>query len=167
MFEAARLVGQATREVHACARGDWALGQFNVDFNVSFIIGGQIRWRGNAPVPKSTPPAISSKGDAGKSVFQIGEAKCSKPILDRVITPETSLDDAAKCALVSMDSTLQVIFRSVCRWICWCGGKRLARDQIQPHHQNPYFQMIHRRWGKRLLSALKTWRRRFGIHTLN
>lgn len=36
--------------------------------------------------------------------FQIGEAKYVKPILDRVLRPDTSLDEAAKCALISMDS---------------------------------------------------------------
>ena len=39
--------------------------------------------------------------------FQIGETKYGKPILDRMIRPSTPLDEAAKCALVSMDSTLK------------------------------------------------------------
>jgi putative proteasome-type protease len=39
--------------------------------------------------------------------FQIGEAKYGKPILDRVVTPGHQLDEAAKCALISMDSTLR------------------------------------------------------------
>ena len=39
--------------------------------------------------------------------FQIGESKYGKPVLDRMITPSTPLDEAAKCVLVSMDSTLK------------------------------------------------------------
>lgn len=39
--------------------------------------------------------------------FQIGEHKYGKPILDRIVRPETSLEDAAKAACVSMDSTLR------------------------------------------------------------
>ena len=39
--------------------------------------------------------------------FQIGESKYGKPMLDRVLTPTTPLNEAAKCALVSMDSTLK------------------------------------------------------------
>ncbi len=39
--------------------------------------------------------------------MQIGEHKYGKPILDRVVTPETSLDDGRKAALLSMDSTLR------------------------------------------------------------
>ena len=39
--------------------------------------------------------------------LQIGEHKYGKPILDRVVTPETSLSDAKKAVLLSMDSTLR------------------------------------------------------------
>ena len=37
----------------------------------------------------------------------IKDREGGKPVLDRVITPETPLDEAAKCALVSMDSTIK------------------------------------------------------------
>lgn len=39
--------------------------------------------------------------------LQIGEHKYGKPILDRVIKPDTSLEDARKAMLLSMDSTLR------------------------------------------------------------
>ena len=39
--------------------------------------------------------------------LQIGEHKYGKPILDRVVTPQTSLQDAEKAVLLSMDSTLR------------------------------------------------------------
>ena len=39
--------------------------------------------------------------------FQIGEVKYGKPILDRIIQRNTSLSDAAKCALISFDSTMR------------------------------------------------------------
>lgn len=39
--------------------------------------------------------------------LQIGETKYGKPILDRVIQSETSLDQAALCGLVSMDATIR------------------------------------------------------------
>ena len=39
--------------------------------------------------------------------LQIGEHKYGKPILDRVVTPDTPLDDARKAVLLSMDSTLR------------------------------------------------------------
>ncbi|MDO8883909.1 MAG: proteasome-type protease [Pseudotabrizicola sp.] len=39
--------------------------------------------------------------------LQIGEHKYGKPILDRVVKPSTSLSDAQKAVLLSMDSTLR------------------------------------------------------------
>jgi putative proteasome-type protease len=39
--------------------------------------------------------------------LQIGEHKYGKPILDRVVSPETSLEDGRKAVLLSMDSTLR------------------------------------------------------------
>ena len=39
--------------------------------------------------------------------LQIGEHKYGKPILDRVVTPQTSLSDAKKAVLLSMDSTVR------------------------------------------------------------
>lgn len=39
--------------------------------------------------------------------LQIGEHKYGKPILDRVVTPQTNLSDAQKAVLLSMDSTLR------------------------------------------------------------
>jgi len=39
--------------------------------------------------------------------IQIGETKYGKPILDRIIARTTDLETAARCALVSMDSTMR------------------------------------------------------------
>lgn len=39
--------------------------------------------------------------------LQIGESKYGKPVLDRFLTPRTSLLDAATCSLISMDSTMK------------------------------------------------------------
>ena len=48
---------------------------------------------------------ISSSNDT--PYLQIGENKYGKPILDRVITMESTINDAARCALVSLDSTMR------------------------------------------------------------
>ena len=60
---------------------------------------------------KKTENSISAGSlDASASYIiggQIGETKYGKPILDRIITPEISLEKAALCALVSMDSTMR------------------------------------------------------------
>ena len=104
LFEAARLIGEAMREVHR--RDADALKSFGLEFNVSLILGGQIR---------AEPPRLFSLYAAGNFIeataettyFQIGESKYGKPILDRVIRRSSSLSEGAKCALLSMDSTIR------------------------------------------------------------
>lgn len=84
--------------------------------------------------------------------FQVGESKYGKPILDRVLTPATPLDEAAKCALVSMDSTLKsnLSVGLPLDLLVYEAGK-LQSDRIACiDHQNPYFEMIHNTWGERL-----------------
>lgn len=104
LFEAARCVGEALREMHR--RDSGALKDFGVEFNASLILGGQIR---------GETPRLFSIYSAGNFIeatpdttyFQIGESKYGKPILDRVIHRSSSLNEGAKCALVSMDSTIR------------------------------------------------------------
>ena len=104
LFQAARLIGEAVREVR---RVDGpALEANNGVFACSFILGGQIH---------GEPPRmfqIYSEGnfiEATKDTpfFQIGEHKYGKPILDRVARPEMTMGEGAKVILISFDSTLR------------------------------------------------------------
>ncbi len=104
MFSAAKLVGEAVRKVHQ--RDAESLKEFGIEFNVSLIFGGQI---------KGEAPRLFSHYSAGNFIeatdetpfFQIGESKYGKPILDRVIGGGLTLEETAKCALISMDSTIK------------------------------------------------------------
>ena len=78
----------------------------NGNFEANFIIGGQIA--GHKPACYMIYPQgnyITTSHDT--PFLQIGEDKYGKPILDRIIKPESSLETAAMCALVSMDSTMR------------------------------------------------------------
>ena len=104
MFDVAMLVSDAMRDVDH--RDGKFLAENEGGFNSSFILGGQIG---------GEPPRlfrIYSEGnfiEAGLDTpyFQTGETKYGKPIIERVITRSTSLADAAKCVLVSFDSTMR------------------------------------------------------------
>ena len=154
MFEAARLVGQAIREVHHHDAD--ALKEFNVDFNVSFIIGGQIHGE-EMRLFQVYAAGNFIEATQENPFFQIGEAKYGKPILDRVITPDISLDDAAKCALVSMDSTLQsnISVGLPLDLLVYERDALRVTKFSRVTNENPYFQMIHREWGKRLRNAFE------------
>jgi putative proteasome-type protease len=149
MADAARVVGRAVRCVHQ--REAQALQEFGVDFNCSFILGGQIA--GN----RTRLFMIYSAGNfieasAVNPYFQIGEAKYGKPIIDRVLTPSTPLDEAAKCALISMDSTLRSnlsVGLPLDLLVYEKDALRVTRF-VSIDHGNAYFEMIHSTWGEQL-----------------
>ncbi|MFA5924022.1 MAG: peptidase [Methylococcaceae bacterium] len=103
MFDAAMLVSDAMRDVDR--RDGQHLAASAISFNASFILGGQIM---------GEPPRLFRIYAQGNFIeasletpyLQTGETKYGKPIIDRVITRSTSLNDAAKCVLVSFDSTM-------------------------------------------------------------
>jgi putative proteasome-type protease len=104
MFDAAMLVADAMREIDR--RDGKYLEKSGLEFNASFILGGQIKGEAMRLF------RIYAEGnfiEAGLSTpfMQTGETKYGKPIIDRMITPKTSLADAAKCVLVSFDSTMR------------------------------------------------------------
>ena len=105
MYEATQIVGDAIRIVFE--RDASALQKFGIDFNVGIIFGGQIKGE------RCRLFQIYSAGNFIEAhdenpYFQIGEAKYGKPIIDRVfVGSDLTLDQAAKCALLSMDSTLR------------------------------------------------------------
>ena len=149
MFDAARVLGAAVRHVHE--RDGAALKRSGVDFNVSMVFGGQIKGEGMRLFQVySAGNFIEATSET--PYFQVGESKYGKPVLDRVLTPETPLDEAAKCALVSMDSTLKsnlsvglpldLVVYEVDRF---CTDKVVCIDE-----HNPYFRMLHDSWGHKL-----------------
>lgn len=149
MFDAARVLGQAVRHVYD--RDAQALKHAGVEFNVTLIFGGQIRGEGMRLFQVySAGNFIEATSET--PYFQVGEYKYGKPVLDRVLTPDTSLAEAAKCALVSMDSTMKsnlsvgppldlVVYEA----------NRFETDRIACiDAQNPYYRMLHSSWGQKL-----------------
>ena len=104
MFDVAVIVSDAMRDVER--RDAEYLEANDLEFNASFILGGQIA---GEPLRLFRIYAEGNFIEAGDDTqfFQTGEAKYGKPIIDRVIRPSTDLADAAKCVLVSFDSTMR------------------------------------------------------------
>ena len=75
-------------------------------FGSTFIIGGQIHGQ-ELEIYMVYPQGNYIRPADSKPYLVIGEVKYGKPILDRVITPDVSIGDASRCALISMDSTLK------------------------------------------------------------
>lgn len=152
LFDAAVLVGDALRVVHR--RDAEAFKEHGINFNASFILGGQIH--GEAPRLFSIYAAgnfIEATNDT--PYFQIGESKYGKPIIDRVVTRSSSIAEAAKCALISMDSTIRSNLSVGPPLDLLC----LKRDALRVLlHRNitaddEYFRMIRSGWGESLRHA--------------
>jgi Predicted proteasome-type protease len=104
MFDAAEYLGQLSVRAQKQVTDEPAYAGVNVE--TTLILGGQIL--GEAPAIYLIYPAgncISASLDT--PFLQIGETKYGKPILDRFVRPEAALCDAARCALVSLDSTMR------------------------------------------------------------
>ena len=149
MFDAVRVLGAAVRHVYE--RDGEALKRTGVDFNVSMIFGGQIGSEGMRLFQVYSPGNFI-EATAETPFFQIGESKYGKPVLDRVITPDTPLDEAAKCALVSMDSTLKsnLSVGLPLDMAVYEAGALQSDRIICIEDNNPYLQMVRRTWGEKL-----------------
>ncbi|MDE2094792.1 MAG: peptidase, partial [Burkholderiales bacterium] len=90
--------------------------------------------------------------------FQVGESKYGKPVLDRMVTPATRLDEAAKCALVSMDSTLKsnLSVGLPLDLLVYEVGKFQTDQIVCIDEHNPYFQMIRSTWGQKLRQGFES-----------
>ena len=155
LHDAAKYIGEISRKEqlqHAAAFQDEGASSTSA----TMILGGQIAGR---------PPDIFLIYPEGNYIsaspetpyLQIGETKYGKPILDRIVTPSTSLEDAARCAMVSLDSTMRAnlsvgppielaIYRA---------------DSLQmPTHrvfkmQSPFIKSLQKSWGEGLQRAFK------------
>lgn len=149
MFSAAKLVGDAVRKVYE--RDAESLKHFGTDFNISLIFGGQV---------KGEEPRLFNVYAAGNFIeatretpyFQIGESKYGKPILDRVVDLHLSLDEVAKCCLISMDSTMKSNLSVGLPLDLMCYEKdslRITRRTLIDQ-KDPYFASVRERWGEQL-----------------
>src|SRR6218665_2676534 len=155
MFDAVRVLGSAVRRVYE--QDGPSLKKSGIDFNASMIFGGQIH---------GEPMRLFLMYSAGNFIeatretcyFQVGESKYGKAVLDRRITPQTPLDEAAKCALVSMDSTLKSnLSVGLPLDLLVYEANALQSDNIVCiDEHNPYFAMIRGAWGQKLRQVFES-----------
>jgi putative proteasome-type protease len=145
MFDVAMLVSDAMRDVDR--RDGQHLAASDIGFNASFILGGQIA---------GEPPRLFRIYAEGNFIeasletpyLQTGETKYGKPIIDRVITRSTSLNDAAKCALASFDSTMSsnLSVGMPIDLICYERDSLAVRMRRRFDQGDTYFNELSRQW---------------------
>jgi putative proteasome-type protease len=104
LLKVAELVGNTLSAVRRDI--DEKLASMNQGASASMIVAGQRR-DGAMRMFLIYPEGNFIEATEDTPFLQIGEHKYGKPILDRVVKPTTSLVDAQKVALLSMDSTLR------------------------------------------------------------
>jgi putative proteasome-type protease len=152
MYDAAAIVGEAVRKVYE--RDAEMLKKQGIEFACTLIFGGQIRGeRCRLFQVYSAGNFIEAQDE--NLYFQIGESKYGKPIIDRVVRPDTTLDEAAKCSLVSMDSTLRsnLSVGLPLDLLCYEADSLRVTRFVTITPENEYFQMVSRTWGARLKQA--------------
>jgi putative proteasome-type protease len=152
MPDTAKAVGDAVRAVYE--RDAESLRAHGIEFNPEFIVGGEIR--GEMPRLFHVYAAGNFiETTAETRYFQLGEAKYGKPIIDRVIVAESNLATAAKCLLISMDSTIRSNL-SVGMPLDLAIVRR-GEQRITLHRNiggdDRYFRAIREGWGEALRSA--------------
>ena len=155
MFDAARVLGSAIRRIHD--QDGAALKKSGLDFNASMIFGGQIQ--GEAMrlfLVYSAGNFIEATRET--CFFQVGESKYGKPVLDRMMRPSTPLAEAAKCVLVSMDSTLKsnLSVGLPLDLVVYEADKLQSSQVVCIDERNPYFQMIRTTWGDKLREVFES-----------
>lgn len=153
MFDAAEYLGQLSVR----AQKQVAENSFNVNVETTLILGGQIR--GEEPAIYLIYPLGNCISASPETPFlQIGEIKYGKPILDRFIRPNVPLEDAARCALVSLDSTMRSNIS--------CGPPvdvaLMPRDELCIAHKlrldtdTPYYAQLRETWQRQLDQAVRS-----------
>lgn len=153
MYDAARCVGEAVRAV--AARDREFLERDKIGFNVNFLIGGQI---GRQPhelyliYPQGNP--LQATPDC--PFLQIGESKYGRPILDRAVKYDsTSLEQATKLALISLDSTMRsnlTVGPPIDLAVYHADELRL-RQQVRLGADDPQLLAIRTQWEQELRAA--------------
>jgi len=125
-------------------------------FNASFILGGQIKGEAMRLF------RIYAEGnfiEAGVDTpfLQTGETKYGKPILDRVVTPSTSLSEASKCVLVSFDSTMRsnLSVGMPIDLVCYQRDTLEVRMQRRFDQGDPYFSALSKEWSEGVRDVFK------------
>ncbi|AYH46584.1 MULTISPECIES: proteasome-type protease [Dickeya] len=155
LYDAATLVGETVREViHRDSQAQQNGSSTN--FGCNLLLGGQI----GDETPRLFhiyPEGNFIEATVDTPYFQIGESKYGKPIIDRVLTADTSLEQAMCCALISIDSTLRsnlsvglpldvMIYRT---------GSFDASEQHRITESDPYFVAIRKAWSEGLLNTFR------------
>ena len=151
MFDVARLLGDALREVKTPRRPVPGAEQHRLVAPTSSSAARSAASRRGCST--STAKAISSRRRPTPAISRSARRKYGKPVIDRVVTRDTSLLEATKCTLVSFDSTMRSnISVGPADRPARLRGRHACASSCSGaiEESDPYFQMVHTQWGEGL-----------------
>jgi putative proteasome-type protease len=154
MYDVAKYIGGKVRQIQEQER-PW-LEKDRIDYQCTLLLGGQIG--GQDPQLYM----IYSQGNFIQATpetpfLQIGETKYGKPILDRTISFNTSLEDASKCALLSIDSTMKsnISVGPPINLMVYHRDSLSIRHQLTLTARDPFLSKIRKMWEDYLRQAFE------------
>ncbi|OLP20384.1 peptidase [Leptolyngbya sp. 'hensonii'] len=152
LYEAARYIGEKLRQIQDQDR-TW-LQQDGIEYQCSMLLGGQIQ--GEEPglyLIYSQGNCIQASADT--PFLQIGETKYGKPILDRTLTFNTTLEAAAKSALLSIDSTMKsnISVGPPINLVVYEADTFQIKHELRLRSGSPYLVKIRKLWEESLREA--------------
>ncbi len=145
MYEIAHYIGSKSRKIQDRDR-TW-LEKDHIDYTCNFLLGGQIK--GESPQLYLIYPQGNYIQATEETPFlQIGETKYGKPLLDRTITYDTPLDAMAKCALLSIDSTMKsnISVGPPINLVMYQTDSLVIRHTLQLRLGDPYLAKMRKLW---------------------
>lgn len=145
MYDIAHYIGNKSRYIQDRDR-PW-LERDKIDYHCNFLLGGQVK--GEEPQLYLIYPQGNYIQATKETPFlQIGETKYGKPILDRTITYNTPLEAMAKCALLSIDSTMKsnISVGPPINLAMYETDSFLIRFRLQLRLGDPYLAKIRKLW---------------------
>jgi len=152
LFDIASYIGDLSQQEQA--KHEAAVEKSGGTAAASFILGGEIRGQPHE-IYMIYPEGNYITSSDESPFLQIGETKYGKPILDRIISMDTSLNDAARCALVSLDSTMRsnISVGPPLELALYTAGTLQAPRHISYKLASPLFKSLQKRWNEGLHRA--------------
>lgn len=153
LYRATQLVGEAMQDIQKRDRAHIEAQRSAADATI--IVGGQRR---GGELRLFLVYTAGNFIEAGEDTpyLQIGEHKYGKPILDRVIKPDTSIDEAVKAVLVSMDSTIRSnLSVGMPLDLCVIPANELHAQSLRIGHDHKEFRQISETWAASLRTAFQ------------
>lgn len=155
LYDVADYVGETLVSSQAKVNEDDPQSMVSVQATV--ILGGQIA--GERPGLYMIYPLGNCIATSPETPYlQIGESKYGKPILDRIVHPDTTMEDAARCALVSLDSTIRSnlsVGMPIDMALIRAGDLKITQ-QMRLEVDTPLYAEIHDTWSRKLEAAVRS-----------